>query len=50
MDLWGHCTACERWFSMAGDTRTCPVCRSEPSAVADRAAEELAGGGTTERA
>jgi hypothetical protein len=37
MDLWGSCSPCMRWFSMAGDTRVCPVCRSEPSVIADRA-------------
>jgi sarcosine oxidase delta subunit len=41
MDLWGHCTSCERWFSMAGETLSCPVCRSEPANVTDRAAESV---------
>lgn len=36
MDLWGNCTTCERWFSMAGDTKTCPVCQLEPAVVVDR--------------
>lgn len=35
MDLWGSCTTCERWFSMAGGLTACPVCQNEPAAVAD---------------
>jgi sarcosine oxidase delta subunit len=44
MDLWGHCTTCERWFSMAGGTRTCPVCQSEPLVVTDRDEDQAAAG------
>ena len=36
MDLWGHCTTCDRWFSMAGDVKDCPVCQGEPAIVVDR--------------
>lgn len=42
METWGFCDACGRWFYYA--TRTngdepprCPVCRTEPSRLEERA-------------
>jgi sarcosine oxidase delta subunit len=44
MDIWGHCTTCERWFSMAGGTARCPVCFVEPARIADRDEDAAAAG------
>jgi rubredoxin len=46
MELWGHCTTCDRWFYCptsgddAGeeDAWHCPVCGAEPTVIENRAA------------
>ena len=44
MDIWGHCSTCDRWFycpTTDGDASTtdwsCPVCGAEPVAIENRA-------------
>lgn len=47
MEIWGHCSGCDRWFPCEGwfdreaPAPCCPMCGAEPHAIENRAVQAV---------